>query len=42
MTEEEWYEYISTLDCDEFDSDFGSSWTPVFISFNANPLKLTI
>ena len=29
MIEEEWYEYISTLDCDEFDSDFGSSWTPV-------------
>ena len=40
MTEEEWYEYISTLDCDEFDSDFGSSWTPVFISFNANPVEI--
>ena len=40
MTEEEWYQYISTLDCDEFDSDFGSSWTPVFISFNANSVEI--
>ena len=27
LTEEEYYDYISTLDCGRFDTDFGSTWS---------------
>ena len=40
LTEEEYYDYISTLDCEEFDTDFGSTWSPVFISFNADSSEI--